>query len=122
AAEQPAVLLQHREHMAVANLCTPKLDTELAERKLEAEIAHHGADDRPAQRTGFVPVSREDVDQLIAIDQMPPLVDHHDPVAVAVEREPDVSANAAHGELQQVGARRAAALVDIASIRGAADR
>ena len=50
AAERAAGLLQHLQHVAIADLGATELDALLRQRMLQAEVAHDGADDRPAQR------------------------------------------------------------------------
>ena len=42
------------------------------------------------------------VKNLVAVDDAPEVIDHDQPVAVAVEGEADVGAHAGHGELQQI--------------------
>ena len=51
---------------------------------------------------------------------MAALVDHHDSIAVAVECEPHVRADACHREFQQIGPRGAATVVDVSPVRRAA--
>ena len=47
----------------------------------------------------------QDIDELVAVDQVAALVDHDDAVAVAVERDADMRSHASDRELQQIGAR-----------------
>ena len=75
----------------------------------------------PAQRAAPLAGARDDVQELVAVDDAPEVIDHHEAVAVAVEREPDVRAHARHGQLQQVRRGRAAAVVDVAAVGRAAD-
>ena len=122
AAQDAALVLEHREHVAVADLGAQELDAEVAQRELEPQVAHDRADDGAAQAARLAAVARENVDELIAVDEIAALVDHDDAIAVAVEREADVRPHAGDRELQQIGSRRPAAVVDVAAVRRAADR
>ena len=103
--------------MTIADLRTPELDSEVPQRDLETEVAHDSADNRTAQRTLAVAVSRDDVQQLITVDQVAALVDHHDAIAVAIKRHANVRSHTRDRELQQVGPLGAAAVVDVATVR-----
>src|SRR5512134_1871658 len=113
AAEDAALALQHREHVAIADLGAQKLDTQAAQRELEPEVAHDRADHRAAQCSSAASVARQDIEDLVAVDETAALVDHDDAVAVAIERQADVGPHARDRQLQQIGARRAAAVVDV---------
>ena len=106
AAENAVVLLQHGEHLPVANPGPAELHTELPERELEAEIAHDGAHDRATERLPPQAVGGEDIEESVAVDDSSALVDHDDAVAVAVERDADVRAHARDRERKGHGAQR----------------
>src|SRR5690606_781672 len=57
----------------------------------------------------------------VAVHDAARLVDHYHPVAVAVERDADLRFQRRYGLLQQPRGRRAAARVDVAPVRRAAD-
>ncbi len=64
---------------------------------LEAEIGHDGRDHAGLGQAAVVlPASGDHRHQLIAVDQMALLVDDHDAVGVAVERDADIGAHLAH--------------------------
>src|SRR3546814_3766313 len=71
--------------MAVAALGTNETDTRLAQRPLEAEVAHQRADHRPVQATAGLPVAGQHEQQAGAVADHPVAVDEQHPVAVAVE-------------------------------------
>ena len=93
-----------------------KLSDSLEER-IETEVAHHRPHHRAAQRPGVLQRAGDDVEQLVTIDDPSQVIDHHQAIAIAIERESDVGAHARHRELQQVRRRRAAAIVDVAAVR-----
>ena len=93
-----------------------------AHRKLETEVAHHRADHRTRSVPCELARARDDVQQLIAIDDAPQMIDHDQPVAVAIECQAHVGAHARHRQLQQVRRGRAAAVIDVAAVGRAADR
>ena len=117
APDHSTALLQHGEHVAIADLRASELDSKIPQRDLETEVAHDGADNRTAQHALAVAIPREDVQQLIAVDQVAALVDHHDAVAVAIERHAYVRSHARDRELQQIRPSGAAAVVDVATVR-----
>src|SRR5215471_8499032 len=100
AAEYAASFLQKLQNVAVADLRAQEFDTATVQRELETEVGHHRADDRPAQSLRLEPVAGENKEQLIAVDEVAPFVDHHDPVPVAVERQADMRAHARDRELE----------------------
>jgi hypothetical protein len=89
---------------------------------LEPEIGHHGGDHAgPLQPAVFFPAFGDDGEQLVAVHDMAALVNDHDAVGVAVERDTDIGAHLAHlvGDRRQIG--RAAVFIDIEAIRIDAD-
>src|SRR6188768_1492804 len=80
------VLTHHREHVAVADLCALEVDALLPQRHFEAEVAHDSSDDGPLQSSRPFARSRNDVNELVAIDDASESVDHDESIAVAVER------------------------------------
>src|SRR6185437_16094572 len=121
AAEDAAPLTQEAEHVAVADLGTLELDAALAKGDLEAEVGHHGADHGTPQGAVALACMGDDEQELIAVEDAAEMIDHDEAIAVAVEREAHVSAHAGDRELQQLGSRGAAAVVDVAPVGRAAD-
>src|SRR5690606_12199957 len=117
-----ARLAQLLEHVAIAHFRTLKLDALLRERMLETQIAHDGSDDRADERFLFVPRARNDVEQLIAVDEPTEMIDHEESIAVAIQRDSHIRAHAGDRELQQLGRSGAAVQIDVAPVRRAADR
>ncbi len=60
--------------------------------------------------------------QLVAVDHLAALIDHDQPVRIAVERNADMGAAVAHDRLQLIGMHRTAIAVDIGAVRLDADR
>ena len=74
-----------------------ELDAVGRERPPEAEVRHHGGDDRvAAQQPAVVQVDRADGEHLVAVDLDAVLVDRDDPVGVAVERQTGARVRLAH--------------------------
>ena len=76
----------------------------------------------PVRRTIVLAIHREDIEQLIPIDELACFVDHDDAVAIAVERHTDIAFHGRHGQLQELRLRRTAASVNVLAIWRAADR
>ena len=89
----PPVSRKHSENVTVAHRRPLEFDAAFAQRHLEAEVAHHRADHRTAQRAGCCGALRDDVEQLVAVDQAAEMINHHQAVAVAIERQPDIRAH-----------------------------
>ena len=97
AAEIVAVLAHVLEHVAVADRGAHELQPEAAEIALEAEIGHDGGDDAGLRQAPVLaPGARDDGHELVAVDELPLLVDDEDAVGVAVERDADIGAELAH--------------------------
>ena len=71
------------------------------ERDFEPEIAHDGADDRTFEQTRALAGARDDIDELIAVDDTSETIDHGEPIAIAIERDTGGGTHAWNRELQQ---------------------
>jgi len=90
AAEIVAVLAHVLEHVAVAHRHAHDRQFERLQMPLQAQIRHDGGDyARLRQPAVLLPALGDDGQELIAVDQMALLVDDHDPIGVAVERDAD---------------------------------
>ena len=67
-------------------------------------------------------MEREHREDLVAVDRVAVAVDREHPVAVAVERDPEIESALADGLLQQREVGGAAAVVDVLAVRRVADR
>ena len=81
-----------RQHVAVADLrarwnSMPAARSASSSPRLLITVPTTG----PAQRALLLARARDDVQQLVAVDDAPEVIDHHEAVAVAVEREADVA-------------------------------
>ena len=84
------------EHVAVADRGAGERQAERREIALEAEIRHDGGDDaRLASRPSSCQLCGDHRHDLVAVDDVAALVDNHDAVGVAVERDADVGAHLA---------------------------
>src|SRR5215470_13267801 len=75
-----------------------------------------------AMRRGRSCGTRDDIEELITVDEAPELIDHNQPIAVAIECDTGGGAHAGDRQLQELRMKRAAAIVDVAAVRRAADR
>src|SRR6185312_4643111 len=121
AAEDAACLAQEAEHVAIADRRALEIDATLAQRHLQTEVAHHRADHRTSERAAAAARLRNDVEELIAIENAAEVIDHDEADAVAIQREAHVGPHARHGQLQEPGRRGAATVVDVAAVRRATD-
>ncbi len=115
-------LAQHRQDVAIAHRGAAKLNVGRTQRHLKSQVAHHRADHRPPQRSCLLERTRHDVQKLIAVHDAAEMIGHDEPVTVAIERDANVRAYTRHRELQKIRRGRTAAVVDIATVRRAADR
>jgi hypothetical protein len=107
---------------SIADLGATELDALFRERMFQPQIAHHRTDDRADQLLPLLALARNDVEQLIAVDQSAEVIHHHETVTVAIERDAGLRLHARHRQLQQFRRGRAAAQIDVATVRRAADR
>ena len=91
--------------MAIADLRPAKVNIRRAHCKLQAEVAHHRADHGALQRAVELAGARNHVQELVAIDDAPQMIDHHQPIAIAIERKSHVRPYARHRQLQQIRQR-----------------
>ena len=106
AAELPAALVQHLEHVAVTYLGAGERHGHFLQRVLEPEIGHLRADHAAAQNAARAPVPGNDVQQLIAVIELARRIRHDDAVAVAVEGDSEMRCAALHLGLQRFRMRR----------------
>src|SRR5262245_35997774 len=62
-------------------------------------------------------MARNDEQQLVAVDDRAAAIDHHDAVAVAVERDAEICAPREHFAPQEFRMRRTAPVVDVETVR-----
>ena len=84
---------------------------------LETEVSHHRADNRTDQGGFRLAGQSQNIKELIAVHQVAIPVHHHDAVAITIERNTDIGFDAPDRHLQQIRVRRAAALIDVATVR-----
>ena len=121
AAEQPTVLLQRFEHIAVADLGALESHAAPAQGQLDRHIGHQGTD---YASHGFVArqtVVGHQVEQFVAIELPARRVHHQHAISVTVERDAKVRTLRQHRCHQGLWVRGAGFVVDVHSIRRAAD-
>ncbi len=123
AAERVAVLLHRLQHVPVADPGLHDLDALALHGQFEAEVGHHGADDRvPAQLAGLAHGHRQHREDLVAVDLRAGAVHGQAAVRVTVVRDAEVGSVLDHGRLEQAEVGGAAAVVDVEAVRLGADR
>ncbi len=123
AAEIAAEAAHLLDDIAVADRGAVQPDPLPGQTALEAEIGHHGRDQRAARETAAArQVRRDQRHQLVAVEDDAVLVGHDQPVGVAVERDADIGAARQHLLAHLLGRQRAAFAVDVEPVRRHADR
>ncbi len=116
AAEQPSLLFEQFEHVAIADLRTGERHAQFLQPALEREIGHQRAD-----HAGNAPVlhalAHDHVQQLVAVVDPPVGIDDDDAVGVAVECDAEVCLVGLHRMRQVVGMQCADAVIDVHSVR-----
>ena len=92
-AQAQVLVGQRLEHIAIAHRDLEDLDPVLLHPQPEAEVRHHGGDDRVLGQPAVVaPIDRHDRDDLVAVDQSAIGIDRQHAVGVTVEGEPGIGA------------------------------
>ena len=96
AAEHGALGAHRLEHVAVADVGREHADAAIGHEPVEAEVRHR------RHRDGVdAECEREDGEDLVAVERRAVLVDGEHPVAVTVERDPEVVRARPHDVLEQ---------------------
>ena len=121
AANQPLPLEKLFQNIAVAHFGARKLNASGAQCFFHGQVAHHRADHTAKRQTlrrmGF----GNHINQFVAVIHHAVFIDHHQSVAVAVQRDSVIGIVLQHGSLQGFGIGCADFVVDIVSVRFAAD-
>ena len=123
AAEAEPAVVERLEHVAVADRRLLDRDAVAAHRQAEAEVGHHGDDDRVVGQSGRDRArSRAHIAMIWSPSTSPPRASTaKHPVGVAVEGEPDVGARGEHRLAHGFGMRRATPIVDVAAVGAVVD-
>src|SRR5205085_8508344 len=117
AAEQTGVLAQSLEDVAVADVGRDQPDSALLGEAVEAEVRHlRDGDELDAEVVG------EDGEDLVTVERGAVRVDGEHPIAVAVEGDVEIEVALKHCALEERKVGRAAAEVDVRSVRLGGDR
>ena len=115
--------LQHLlQHVPVSHRGADQPDVVLVAELVEPQVAHHRAHDGTPRQQALVPhIQPAHGHGLVAVDDLPPLVDHQAPVRVAVEGDAQVvlPRRDHSGQALQMGG--AAAVVDVHTVGLAVD-
>ena len=117
AAEEQRFASQRLEHVAVADVGDDDADPALLHQAVEAEVRHLRDGDSVDSE-----VEGEDREDLVAVDRLAPLVDGKHPVAVAVERDPEVEALLTHDPREERQIGRSTPDVDVVAVGVVPDR
>src|SRR5215831_17354995 len=100
AAEQQPLAAERLEDVAVADVGDDDPDASLLHQAVKAQVRHR----RDGHRIN-AEMEREHSEDLVAVERLSTLVDGKHPVAVAVERDAEIEASAAHdrGERSEIG-------------------
>src|SRR5207253_78302 len=91
AADIEAALAHRLADITVADISAEEAKVETAEITFEPEVGHDGGDDPVPREPSFVlPVARNHRHQLVAVDDAAFLVDEHDAIGVAIERDAEI--------------------------------
>ena len=105
------------EHVAVAHRGAHQRDAELAQRDLQAHVAHHGRHHGAAlEPARALQVPRGQEQDVVAVDDLARFVRQDAAVPVPVEGQPGVGAHPPHQIGYALGGRGAAVPVDVAAI------
>src|SRR5665213_3668194 len=84
---------------------------------MEAEIAHRRDDQSPAEFIAFKEVAREEDHEVITVADLSSRVNRDETIGVAVEGEAEISVQIEYLGYEVFDMRRAAVLIDVATIR-----
>jgi hypothetical protein len=113
-----AALAHFLENIAIADFRPNELEARFAKLPLEAEVGHDRGDHGIAlQLSPRAQSKRDQRHQLVAVDDLALLVDHDQPIGVAVESDPDVGAAGDNRFLEKLGMRRTAFVVNVEAVR-----
>jgi hypothetical protein len=106
------------EHVAVADSGGDRADAALPHRQLQAQVAHHGDDERVVgQVAALGERQREDRHHVVAVHHPAGVVDREAAVGVAVQGDAGGRAVGDDGLAQAVQVRGAVAVVDVEAVR-----
>ena len=109
AAERQAAREHLLHHVLVADRAADQVDARVAQRELEADVAHDGRDDRVALQPAFaLQLARAHQQHGVAVDDLAAVVDEDRAIAVAVERDAQLAAALDDGPREPLGMRRSA--------------
>ena len=109
--------LHRLEHVTIPDLGADQFEAFAGQEPLEPEVRHHRRHHPAAAQLSARRQLRADQGHdLIAIDRLAVLIDHDQPVGIAIQRDPDIRAAGDHGFLDQCEVRRPAAVVDIDAV------
>ena len=117
AAQVRAAPLHLLVHVPVADLRFHDVDPRGAQRLVEAEIGHDGGDDAVAFETVAARhVARRDGERVVAVANLPEIVDRDQAVTVTVEGEAELRTRGLHLLLKRLREERADAGVDVDAV------
>ncbi len=121
ATENPPLIQHLGNHVTITHLGPAERNLARLKGELEPEVAHQGTDDSAGQAFAFLQIGRDDVEQLVTINDRTGMVDHHHPIAISVKGDPEISPMLHHRLLQLANMGGADIGIDVQPVRLRAD-
>ncbi len=121
ATDTPSLLIHHLQHVAVTDLGAGERDAEGLQRQLQTHVGHQGANHAPLEAAVAQGIARDDIEDLVPVDDVAGAVHHHQAIAVTVEGDTEVGLALQHLGRQRLRGGGADAIVDVETIRAATD-
>src|SRR6202011_4068374 len=101
-------------HVAIAHFCANDFAAVGCERFVQAEITHHGRDQRVvAKLVRFQKIERGDGENFVAINDLAIFIAKQNAVGIAIVSDTDIGVNQAHDALNFIRMSAAAAVVNV---------
>ena len=116
----PAVFLQQLHNITVTDCGPGKRHFQCSHGVLKGKIGHQGTD-HAGHRALACPAAHNGKQQLVAVVNIPCRIDHHHPVAITIERNPEIGLLRQNGVTQRARRRCPDFVIDIQPVRLGAD-
>ena len=115
ATEEPAPVMQHFDHITVTDRGSGERNIHLGQCVLQRQIGHQRTDNAP-DPTVARPTPDNCVEQLVAIIELPPGVNHLKAIGIAIERHAEVGAMREDGFAKRFRRGRSESVIDVQAI------
>ena len=113
----PAVLTEHLHDITVADFGTQEINSLILKPKLKTQIAHQRTNHSTLQAALRAGMTGNNEQQLIAINQLTGVVDHHDAVTITIKGNAQIRFFSQHALTQRFGLGRADTVINVKTIR-----